>query len=117
MSTLKAAFAVLEKAYALIRSKKRWCQGPQAKTEDGQFAGATAPDACQWCAIGAIWKYAPVDSLRAERAAEMLSCASRALFDNPSFVFINETGGHAATLSVYRRAIRDAKRQLKAVTA
>lgn len=34
--------------------ERGWCQGALAKDADGSRVGPTDPDACQWCAMGAI---------------------------------------------------------------
>jgi hypothetical protein len=42
----KAAYRILEPG--------AWTQGVYARDASGGSAGATFPDACQWCALGAL---------------------------------------------------------------
>jgi hypothetical protein len=42
------------KAYELLDSPEKLCKGTVARNPSGQPVNANDPDACQWCAIGAI---------------------------------------------------------------
>lgn len=47
---------ILKQARALIEDPERWHQGYYARTEDGRVVDAYDPDACAWCAEGAVLK-------------------------------------------------------------
>lgn len=42
------------KAWELISDPQRWTQGSFAKNKNGDSIFAIDPDACQWCAYGAL---------------------------------------------------------------
>lgn len=44
------------KAWQLLDSREKWCQGGYGKRANGTFTDATAPDVVQWCTVGAITK-------------------------------------------------------------
>ncbi len=48
MSTLEVLKRGLE------RVRKGWCQHCYAKTAAGHGTGVLSPDACSWCAVGAV---------------------------------------------------------------
>jgi len=50
-----------------------WCQGASARDADGQLTGVTQPDACCWCAIGAVYAAAPLEPDSGDAAFEYLA--------------------------------------------
>lgn len=45
---------VIDHALNLLQHPNRWCQGDYALTDDGTPCEPTAPEARQWCLLGAI---------------------------------------------------------------
>ena len=50
---MKQAHEILQEAKTLI--KQGWSQGKYARDENGESVDATDPNACQWCAMGAVY--------------------------------------------------------------
>lgn len=69
---LKAALVLLEKAFALIRNKKRWCQHTTAKNKKGKDCLPRSKEAVQWCSYGALLRYSTDKSPIQELAFEKL---------------------------------------------
>lgn len=44
----------MTKAYELLDSPEKWCQGPYAEDASGEAVDERSPDACSWCLVGAI---------------------------------------------------------------
>lgn len=53
---------MVQAARELISDPARWCRGTMAKNDRGYAVGPRQPDACQWCALGALVKCTPDDS-------------------------------------------------------
>ena len=49
------ALHVLSRARELIEDPVNWVQGPYAVDDYGQPVDHDDPEACAWCALGAIW--------------------------------------------------------------
>lgn len=44
------------KAYEVIDSPEKWCQGRYALDNMAASVSHNSPSACKWCLVGAIWK-------------------------------------------------------------
>jgi hypothetical protein len=105
----------LQEARELIVKKERWTQGVFARDTTGEAVPPTYPDACQWCALGALRKitgfhylYGSESAKRYDAAAEILSRAAWA-GEYGGIVSTNDEAGHAAVLKTYTKAIELAK--------
>lgn len=100
----------LTKARQLIR--RGWTQGPPAKDEQGCPADPSAPEACQWCSIGSLWKVSSISPLGVRDPMGFLETAIRmGGFKQQYLIDFNEHPGRtkAQVLSVFDRAIKLAK--------
>ena len=68
---------------------------------DGRY-----PQACQWCAMGAVQAVTPVE--HEQDANTALSIAARQLHNGYSIPEVNDELGHAAVLACFDKAIEDA---------
>lgn len=57
--------ALLKKAKALISDPNAWIRGHAGTDKSGLPVRANHPDACRWCALGALWKAADYDTREA----------------------------------------------------
>ena|SRR5262249_42290556 len=94
---------VLSDAYALLSSPMRWTWGAWARDSTGERCSPLAPQACQWCAWGALQKSAfaligDKDASRkiADRISKKLVPCSGGL------AFLNERGGYDLVRTVMR---------------
>lgn len=92
---------VLENARALIADPERWTRSALARDSAGGEVHERHPNACQWCALGALAK--------CSECAPLFSPAIHALHvaipGRPSIADLNDRDGHAAVLAMYDRAI------------
>lgn len=111
------AVTILRRARKRVSDPGRWTQGQMARKPTGTGVTAKNPEACRWCAVGAIRKAAPTER-RSDRAHRLLSTASHELFGvGPIQVNDGRRGtgkdpravAHQATLLVFDRAIELAK--------
>lgn len=91
----------LVKARELISDPARWTQGAFAVTKSGFRIGVKQDNACRFCALGAVRRFAPEGDFRPETA---LHDAAKSLgFGNA--VRANDEEGHAAVLALFDRAL------------
>ena len=112
MTRIKRVSTVLARARALIADPKHWTQRWYARDKRNRRVKATASDATQWCAAGAIQAVVPTNDL--------FYAAYRVLDDQFGFptTFVNDRRdrekAHAAILSGYDAAIKAARREERA---
>jgi hypothetical protein len=93
---------VLIAARKLIEDPKHWTQGWFARNAAGEKVPVISPDACKFCAIGALD--------RVERNTPVAFSAHRALcsaLESPCDPVsqLNDCEGHVAVLALYDKAI------------
>jgi hypothetical protein len=101
----------LRAAKALIEKPENWHVGYYAKTPGGDDTWGDLPQACKWCALGALQKvsgdpYFPIgrrDHVTLEAAARKLGydCAS----------LLNDTTDHATVMRMFDLAIEMAEEE------
>jgi hypothetical protein len=109
----------LIKARALIADPERWTQHALARDAHGlshpsahpqgnnifwEGLQGNDPQACAWCAIGALQHVKP-SSLK---ALKLLAIAADALY-NTHIANVNDELGHTAVLAIYDHAIKAAQ--------
>jgi hypothetical protein len=109
----------LIKARALIADPARWTQHALARNAAGESHPPTHPQgnnifweglqgndpqACAWCAIGAIQHVTPTS----QKARRLLTIAADALY-NTHVANVNDELGHTAVLEIYDHAIKAAQ--------
>ena len=119
---MPTAIEGLEAARELISDEARWTSGTFARAVDGTPSHPSDPEACRWCAHGAIRRTfdrgtGPVGSdPEYAHACSVLDAAARELYgaNSPaiemaagswSYIGVNDVLGHRAVLQVYDRAI------------
>jgi hypothetical protein len=103
--------AKLQEARDLISDESRWTQGTNAVDARGIAVHPGHPDACKWCARGALLKVFGIGDLiseapQEERAAyyavrDTLDACASAQDSTKAMVGINDELGHAATLKMF----------------
>lgn len=88
-------------ALALIEDPQRWTQGTFARAQDGTPVRTRFELAVQWCAEGACLLATKYDYAA---HADELAIAAHELFHRGP-VSVNDQLGHAAVLSMFRRAM------------
>jgi len=110
-----ADVTVLQAARDLISDHHHWTKGSLARDNSGRETFYDAPDACRWCAVGALAKAlrqcgAPDRGFRLvggnERA--LLNRVAFELFDEESIMDANDNRNHADVLTIFDEAIRRA---------
>lgn len=106
---------VLEKARALIADKKRWTQREFARNRRSETVSPDDPEACRWCAAGAVMRvlglaesdlYDDSAALSTHNAAlAALELHARIGGYNVSVADVNDSLGWAAAMNLYDRAI------------
>lgn len=91
---------VLQAARSVIEKPENWCQEFLAVNSSGEQVDDSAPDACAWCAMGALWR-TRVSPDKAYEVAALLRDLSGAV-SLPEF---NDTHSHSEVLSLFDRAI------------
>jgi hypothetical protein len=65
------------------------------------------PQACQWCALGALQAVTPTIE-HEQDASSALNAAARHLYKGNNIPEVNDNIGHAAVLACFDKAIKDA---------
>jgi len=102
------AIDLLREARALISDPDKWTQGTLARNAYGSEVAHYSPDACKWCAVGAISRVAASNNASYETEMSAYSAlvqASRILFDSDAVGEVNDTHTHADVLALFDRAI------------
>lgn len=102
-----SALQVLKEARALIEDPKHWTTGVEARDKNGNAVPVFNPEACQFCALGAVNRAASV------HPGQILD-AITALLTTVSNIFpgydgtpdVNDQLGHAAVLTLFDETIR-----------
>ncbi len=92
----------------LILDPSKWCQKSYAKGRYGQAITGTHPEACQWCAVGALYCAALRGSFNNRERTEAflkLQHASWVMCPYLSPVGINDKRTHADVIKMYDLAI------------
>lgn len=102
MTTREALIAARE----LIEDPERWTQEESARDADGKGVPIGSPEACQWCAMGALSKIAP-DGLMLSRTRVALLRGTGTY----SVSMFNDAPGrtHAEVLAAFDKAIAECK--------
>ncbi len=89
---------VLVAARKLIEKEENWTTEHYARNADGVVVFATAPDACKFCALGAVM-HVSRSTGPTQGAAQLSEVCAEPVHH------INDKQGHAAVLALYDRAI------------
>lgn len=102
----------IARARNLISDPDKWCQGAQARASDGFETPALNPDACSWCAWGALIS-AAYDLTGHPRDATLLANNAACLLHEDIVDFgitvlfsKNDNEGHAAVLALFDKALQ-----------
>lgn len=101
---MKATLQIIKEARDIIADPLRWTRGHFATNAGGEPRVTFDPDACKFCAAGALLK--AMDNARTDHPTFLE--ALRALdgyCDGDRIVFINDQRGHVDTLRVFDRTI------------
>lgn len=90
----------------LILDPKHWTTGKQARDAAGLGVSPTSYEACQWCALGALYKVA--GKVPAQFDEEPTYIALIEANGQRPITVTNDTEGHAAIIALYGRAIERA---------
>lgn len=99
---------LLREARALISDPDKWTQGALARNAHGSEVAHYSPDACKWCAVGAISRVAASNNASYDTemsAYSSLVQASRRLFYSDAVGEVNDTHSHTDVLALFDRAI------------
>lgn len=98
---------IIQKARELISDEKNWIRGTYA-AGDGIDMNPTDPDACMFCAVGAVARVIGIDGSDAEdhESVKMLDAETSA-----GIVTFNDNHAHAEVLSIFDRVIARAERK------
>lgn len=94
---------VLRRALEIISDPVKWTQGTFARDQYGNSVAPDSPEACRWCALGAIDRAAKDIGV-----AEGVSSGSRdrlVVAAGGPIPPINDTDGHAVILAAFDKAI------------
>lgn len=92
---------VLKAAREIISAPEHWCQGATARDADGVKTYPADPDACRWCAYGALLKAA--GNFRAADDGPLLLAAQ--LPRGVGIGVFNDSHEHAEVIAVFDKAI------------
>ena len=101
----------LRAARELISDRNRWTTGFYARDVQGYPVDVDSPKACQFCAIGALyksWNYFP--------GIDGLLCFMQKHTQGKGISEINDHHGHAATLALFDRVIAFIEKNVNANT-
>ncbi len=104
---MPATLEILKAGRALIENPAHWTQRAFAIDCGGVDVGASSPNACSWCSIGALLKAGNHDPLtpgrrHLEQAIEQILGFAMDLDD------FNDTHTHSEVLQVWDKAIENA---------
>jgi hypothetical protein len=103
--TLTLRQQVLRDARTLIEDHTHWTRGVLSRAASGRPVMWHDPEACRWCAVGALNR-AAYDLVRdKERAGQIADEVLVACFP-PNLTWINDTQGHAAVLELFSQSLR-----------
>ena len=96
---------IIERARALIADENHWCRGALARDDSGRQIDPTEAMARRRCAYGALVAaaYELVSDL--SQAHDLADAAAREIRGSSSLINTNDTGGHAAVLALFDKAI------------
>lgn len=99
-------------ARTVISNKKYWTKDMLARNDKGQHVEVTDPEACSFCAIGALVFAVgeEIGFVGYTKPYRYLMKASQELYNNEFVSDVNDTHGHKAVLRVYDRAIELAEK-------
>ena len=92
----------LIKTKALIADPKNWLQGLMASNEKGQYVPPYSPDACKFCALGALRKACTQEGAYMKLA----DAAFKAGFSG--IAALNDFGLHEDVMEMFDKAIEEA---------
>jgi hypothetical protein len=93
----------LKAARDLIAEPKNWCQGTLALDKQGEKCDPKDPEACKFCATGALKRVCPNEATFNDERAK-LAKASRYL-TGYGVINMNDGTNHSMVLSVFDLAI------------
>jgi hypothetical protein len=103
---------VLTEAKTLIEDPSKWCQKAYARDAEGKATMATAPDACQWCSLGAaMWALNKSDLRESVNTEYLWTFLDKAA---PDYKYhfadtVNDRTDHPTVMAMFDRAIDIAK--------
>lgn len=108
------AIEILEKAKTLIEDKSRWTTKAFARDRQGKICFYYSPEACQWCAEGAIGKaFTEVDFKdRQERlkVSDLIYDVYNVAYQD-MWVEVNDDLGHEAVMKLFDDEIERIKHE------
>ncbi len=108
MNTLELLKAARER----ISSEESWTQGAFAENSDGAPVMVKSPEACRWCAIGALESISPPDEpLVFRRAFRELSATLDDFGWDRRMAAYNDMSSHKQVLFLYDVTIRRLEEQ------
>lgn len=104
---------VLQKARDLIADESRWTHGKYARDALGEDVEPTSPEACKFCALGALLavsgaQYEEEDDLPSIAALRAV-CPVDERGRRRRVPSVNDLDGHAAVLALFDEAIAKAQ--------
>lgn len=117
VKNLEESIAALEAARELLSDPKRWCRGFYALDAKQNSRSPIAPDACSWCAMGAVGNARGKDLLITPIPVldrELMNFAARKLTHSRWRVAadVNDFGTHEEVLEMFDLAIAEGKRRM-----
>ena len=103
------AVEILKRAKRRIENPRHWCVGANGRDRQGKSVFPWSPDACRWCAYGAI-DAAELPHIR--HALEYLDAAAFEVsgeIEDARVDLVNDHFGHAAVMKMYDLAIAKAE--------
>jgi hypothetical protein len=94
----------LQRAQALIVSKRRWTTGEFAQDVAGHSIPVCHPEAVRFCAMGALWRTTCIAG-QVESPGELYMDSLAAEYGKDSGSEVNDWDGHAAVMRLYDLAI------------
>ena len=96
---------IVEGARALVEDENHWCRGALARDGSGRQVDPTDATARRWCAYGALVAAAFELVSDLSQAHDLADAAAREIRGASSLINTNDTGGHAAVLAVFDKAM------------
>jgi hypothetical protein len=97
--------AVISAARSLIADPAHWCQGTYARDNRGYPINPIDPDACSWCALGALARAAVDVGASPGTGAGAVDILYRVSDSASTVVGVNDRDGHEAVIALFDRAL------------
>lgn len=97
--------AIIRRAREIISDPESWTSGTYARDDQGQSVDPDHRSACRWCALGAIARAAIELDAQPGDGAAAVDRLYEAAENMQTVVTTNDQLGHAATLSLFDKAL------------